>query len=414
MDAMLLSLAPWLPPLDLLLLGVIPLVAALIGWLTNMVAIKMTFYPVEFRGIWPLLGWQGIIPRHSDKIGQKTVDLVTSRLVPAEEVLSRVDPRRLAAELEPIYRSLSAGIVEEVIRAQSGLLWELLPDVVRRRIYHEVEERIPEMFDRIFREYQEHLDELFDLRGLVLDSLTGKNKRLLNELFMRAGSAEFAFIVRCGIYFGFVLGCLQAVLWYLVPAWWLLPVAGVVVGYVTNWLAIQMIFRPLRPKRYLLFTYQGLFLKRQAEVAREYANLLANEVIIPSKIIQSLVEGERAGLFIDTIQRQLEAILTDTPLPRALKSVVLLTVKTEPYRKMREIVTRRFVEMLPEHIHRMEDYWREAMDLEETIFERLTELPPEEFEDVLRACFREDEAILIAVGAALGLVAGLLQLAALL
>mgnify|MGYP007000240031 len=40
----------------------IPVIAALIGWSTNWLAIKMTFYPLEFIGKPPLLGWQGIIP----------------------------------------------------------------------------------------------------------------------------------------------------------------------------------------------------------------------------------------------------------------------------------------------------------------------------------------------------------------
>src|SRR5690554_7630937 len=39
----------------------IPVIAALIGWSTNWLAIKMTFYPLEFIGKPPLLGWQGII-----------------------------------------------------------------------------------------------------------------------------------------------------------------------------------------------------------------------------------------------------------------------------------------------------------------------------------------------------------------
>ena len=38
----------------------IPVIAALIGWTTNWLAIKMTFYPLEFVGKPPLLGWQGI------------------------------------------------------------------------------------------------------------------------------------------------------------------------------------------------------------------------------------------------------------------------------------------------------------------------------------------------------------------
>ena len=50
---------------------IIPWVAGLVGYFTNVLALEMTFYPVEFWGIeifriktepWGLFGWQGIIP----------------------------------------------------------------------------------------------------------------------------------------------------------------------------------------------------------------------------------------------------------------------------------------------------------------------------------------------------------------
>ncbi len=55
----------------------IPFVSGFIGWITNYVAIKMTFYPISFWGIPPYLGWQGIIPRKAHKMAGKAVDLIT-------------------------------------------------------------------------------------------------------------------------------------------------------------------------------------------------------------------------------------------------------------------------------------------------------------------------------------------------
>ena len=43
------------------------------------------------------------------------------------------------------------------------------------------------------------------------------------------------------------------------------------------------------------------------------------------------------------------------------------------------------------------------------IEERLCQLPPEEFEDVLHSVFKEDEWLLILVGALLGMGAGWVQ-----
>ena len=55
----------------------IPIFAGFIGWFTNWVAIKMTFYPIYFWGYKKLkIGWQGIIPANAAKISNKSVDFI--------------------------------------------------------------------------------------------------------------------------------------------------------------------------------------------------------------------------------------------------------------------------------------------------------------------------------------------------
>ena len=57
----------------------------------------------------------------------------------------------------------------------------------------------------------------------------------------------------------------------------------------------------------------------------------------------------------------------------------------------------------------MESYAEDAMDVRNTLVERMQRLSPEEFEGMLRPAFKEDEWSLIAVGAALGFLVGELQ-----
>lgn len=54
--------------------------------------------------------------------------------------------------------------------------------------------------------------------------------------------------------------------WLLYDKPWTLPAGGAVVGYITNWLAIKLIFEPVDPVKLGPFVLQGLFLKRQDEV----------------------------------------------------------------------------------------------------------------------------------------------------
>jgi len=55
-----------------------------------------------------------------------------------------------------------------------------------------------------------------------------------------------------------------------------MPAAGFLVGYLTNFLALKMIFEPIFPVYVCGFKLQGLFLQRQAEVSKEFAKVQAS------------------------------------------------------------------------------------------------------------------------------------------
>src|SRR3546814_4760613 len=75
-----------------------------------------------------------------------------------------------------------------------------------------------------------------------------------------------------------------------------MPIVGAIVGLGTNWLAIQMIFRPLEPRRYFgLVTYQGMFPKRQAEIAHAYGRIAGHEVLTPANLIDHVSTNPAAA-----------------------------------------------------------------------------------------------------------------------
>ena len=69
----------------------IPLISAIVGWFTNVVAIKMMFHPVEFVGIPPYLGWQGVIPANALR-SRQSVELPHHREAACRCVNSSMKP----------------------------------------------------------------------------------------------------------------------------------------------------------------------------------------------------------------------------------------------------------------------------------------------------------------------------------
>ncbi len=381
-----------------------PLTYGFVGWMTNYVALKMTFYPLDFWGIPPYLGWQGILPRKSHKMADKAVNVITDRLIKIEEVFDKVDSKRVEQELRPLLKDVSASVVKDIIDDINPTLWDLMPEAMKSEIIKQSQTQAPHTILTIISQIRSNIYQVFDLKGLVLKSLTGPNVAMTVEMFQRVGGPEFRFIEVSGFYFGFILGLAQMVLWYFYPALWTLPVQGIIVGYLTNYLALNMIFRPLRPQRYGFFTYQGLFLKRQREVSKQYAHLVATKILTPKKIMEAILYGKAATDIMAMIAKSVAQAVDQTA--NLAKPVMSFTIGGERYNQLKEYAIAKMTSILPESAKNLEDYLEDAMDLENVMSEKMANLPPEEFENILRSAFQEDEFLLIMIGAVLGAVVG--------
>ena len=385
----------------------IPFISGIIGYVTKVVAIKMMFHPIEFWGIKPFFGWQGIVPRKSVKMATIAVDLMTERLIKPEEIFARLDPKRIAREIEVPMMEASEDIVREVMHQYQPGLWEGMPMFMRNSIIKRVKGEAPKIVQTIMSEVQHDVSRYFDIRHMVISNLQ-KDKALLNEVFQSVGKEELKFFCKAGFVFGFIIGIVQMVCWLVFRQPWMLPAFGGFVGFFSDWLALQMLFRPLHPKKIFGFTLHGLFLKRQHEVAGDYAALISKQMLTPGVMMEELFSGPRSDRVITLLQKHVRRVIDEQAgLARPL---VLYAVGTEKYIAMKVTVAERILERLPETMKHMEAYAEDAMDVRNTLITRMRQLTPVEFEGMLRPAFKEEEWILILVGAVLGFMVGEMQI----
>ena len=389
----------------------IPLVAALIGYVTKILAIKMMFYPVDFRGKKPWLGWQGIVPKHAAKMAGIACDTLTEQLLSPQEVVERLDPERIVAEVEKPLRHAIEEIVEEVGSTYQPAVWEAMPKIVRRAMIQRVQNDAPRMLSDIMDEIKSDVDNVFDLKSMVVSALV-RDKELLNRIFLEAGGKEFQFIRRSGAVFGFVIGLVQMSAWVVFKAPILMPLFGLFTGWFTDWLALKMIFRPQQPKTYFgLFEWQGLFLKRREEVSEAYGELIAREIITPRNVIEEVMRGPLSDKVLALVTRKVDEELSRRT--SIAKPLVVFAVGGRRYQDLKNRIAEMVMSRLPETMSYVEDYAADAMDIRNTLVSKMKELDAEEFEELLRPAFREEEWMLIATGALLGFAVGEAQVLAL-
>jgi uncharacterized membrane protein YheB (UPF0754 family) len=384
----------------------IPLVAALIGYVTKLVAIQMMFRPLEFIGKPPILGWQGIVPRRAARMASIATDTMTARLISASDVIRRLDPDRVAKELDVPLHDAVDEITREVMTEFQPGLWESLPESGRRFVISRIQSEVPLMVRSLLESIQRDVDAVFDLKAMVVTNLV-RDKELLNRIFKEAGKKEFQFIARSGIYFGGSIGVLQMLLWNAFHEPLIMPAFGLVIGWFTDWLALKMIFHPKVETRFLFFKWQGMFLKRRKEVAAAYGALIADEIITPMKVLEAVLDGPLSDRLYVLIQRIVtESFDRQTGIARPL---VVFAVGSSQYQRMKHTMATKVLERLPATFEYVDDYAREAMDIRNLLVEKMQELTEEEFEELLRPAFRQDEWILITVGAFLGFFMGEFQ-----
>ncbi|RZU37070.1 uncharacterized protein DUF445 [Fluviicoccus keumensis] len=384
----------------------IPFISGFIGYVTKVVAIEMMFSPLEFVGIKPFFGWQGIVPRKAVKMATISVELMTTRLIRAEEIFARLDPKRIAKEIEVPMTAAVEEIVHEVAQTYKPGLWEAMPDFARQKVIKKVQAEAPAVVEAVMTEVQKDVAKYFDIKHMVISNLL-KDKSMLNDIFKKVGRQEFRFFSNAGFYFGFGIGLIQMVCWLIFKQGWMLPAFGGFVGFFSDWAALQMMFRPLEPKKYLGITFQGLFLRRQHEVARDYAALISKQLLTPANMVEELCRGAMSDRIMDLIHRHVRLMIDNQS--GMVKPLVVYAVGTKQYIEMKANVAERIMAQLPETMKHMESYAEDAMDIRNTLVERMQRLTPTEFEGMLRPAFKEDEWSLIAVGAALGFLVGELQ-----
>ncbi|MGB0839074.1 MAG: DUF445 domain-containing protein [Chitinophagales bacterium] len=386
---------------------IIPLVSGLVGWGTNVLALRMTFYPTEFWGLPPFFGWQGIIPAKAGVMAEKAVDLITSKLLDIKEVFARINPKKVAAIIEPEMMRLTQTITNEAMRAQAPLMWKAVPNGVKQRIFDNIAKELAPIVENMMQEIKSHITELFDVKTMVVAALT-RDKNLLNDIFRKVGDQEFKFIARSGFFFGFFFGLIQMTICFFYNPWWMLPLAGLLVGYATNWLALKLIFEPVEPKQVFGYKVQGLFMKRQASVAKEYAEIITAEILTVPNMFDAILHGEASEQLTQIIKKYVEQAV-DITADYAGNSFKII-VGTKKYNIIKNIATWSLIQEIPMLIAYLYPYTEEALDLKNTLTTKMTNLPAVEFQGFLRPVFQEDEFKLIIVGALLGCLAGVTQL----
>jgi uncharacterized membrane protein YheB (UPF0754 family) len=194
-----------------MLLYTLPLIGALIGWLTNYIAIKMLFHPkneVRFFFI-PV---QGVFPKRQKLLAQKLGQVVSEELVSAQDVTDHLKEKATSeAVLNHIALRLEEGISSRLPGAFPILAMLKSSDMaekIKNMLLDQMGSLNEELIDKISGELEEELD----VQRIVEEKVAAFSSDKLEELLISIMRREFKFVEMVGAVLGFFIGVAQILL----------------------------------------------------------------------------------------------------------------------------------------------------------------------------------------------------------
>jgi len=392
----------------------IPFVSVIFTYVHIWAALYLTFYPIKYRGYAQIpntnagCGWQGIIPNRAGEMARTSVDLMTKSLIKVEDITLRIDIQEVMRLLEPTLAENVTQVMDETLVKMDPRFWNSLPRGIREKVKQRARRDAPLSVKRMVSKLTNNITKYFDVKAMVEKAFT-EEPELLNHMFITCGFEELAFIRDCGAYMGFAFGVLQVALWLVYSAGWMLPTFGFVVGTLSNWLALKMIFEPVNPTRCCCCTIQGRFLTRQEQVSEIYARIVADNVLCARNIMGAIV-SDRSPLInelICMVQKEMDTAVTD--FLGAGQQAVRLFRSNEYIKECKLKLAEGVMKQMPMACEHLESYVGNSMSLEKELKEKMRGLHPEEFEGLLHPVFQQDEWKLVLMGGVLGVFVGCMQ-----
>ncbi len=394
-------------PQWVILLLVFPAVCALIGWITNVLAVKMIFRPhdrVRVLGV----AFQGVLPKHQRHFAAELAKVIHRDFIQTDDLVRVLEDPKVQDEVEVLARELWTRVVEDLKEALEPSRRTLLSPPFVEALLGQITREVRQLTPRLVEELRARSAEAFDLQAYVTQKVVDLGPRGLEQVIYEVSRRELVFIEYYGGIFGALLGLVQwGVLQVIGDS--ALPIVGAAVGTVTNWLAIQMLFYPREATRYLgLVEYQGMFPKRQQEIAGNLGTVAARDLIRPAEIFDTLFDRVVPNAVAPEHLALAEATVRDRWPPVAQ---MLDRMLTEDERDaLRQRALERLPAYLPEARAAFVDLAARNIEVEAMISDKVRGLDKSAFEGLLRGLFEREEVYLIIYGGLLGGLIGFLQL----
>lgn len=184
----------------------------------------------------------------------------------------------------------------------------------------------------------------------------------------------------------------------------LLIIIGGFIGYITNKIAIKMLFRPVNPIKVGFVTIQGVFPKRKDQMAISLADTIEQELLSKEVIMDKLLGPEK----IEELKRVIKELLIER-VTEMIPPMVRMFMGDDPKALIKRILDKEGDTIFSELIDKLKDEGMSNLNIREIVKERIDSLDFIEFERIIFGLMKKELRFVEIFGLFLGMMIGVLQ-----
>jgi uncharacterized membrane protein YheB (UPF0754 family) len=193
--------------------------------------------------------------------------------------------------------------------------------------------------------------------------------------------------------------------------YWLIltPVISAFTGWFTTWVAIKMLFHPRKPLKILGLKIQGIFPKNQQQIAEKLGEVVSKELLSFKEIEEKITNPSNLEKLKPEIEKHIDHFL------RAKLSstfpVLSMFIGEKTINQLKAAFLMELEELFPVLMRSYMNKLENDLDLKQIVTQKVAGFSGEKLENMLDQITKKEFKFLEVIGAAFGLLIGLVQVA---
>lgn len=191
--------------------------------------------------------------------------------------------------------------------------------------------------------------------------------------------------------------------------YWLLiiPLISAFIGWVTNWIAIKMLFHPREPKKILGITFHGIFPKRQQQFAEKLGKLVSDEFLSFSDIEQKISDPQNLKKIMPMIENHVDDFLRNrlsVEMP-----VISMFIGDKTIHKLKSAFMHEIEILFPQVMKQFAGNLKTELDLEHIVIKKVAGFSSDKLEEILYQIMSKEFRFVEIIGGVIGFIIGVVQ-----